>query len=179
MPALMAETCEISGMYSLKERKGWLRLRAFKPLEKNTLLKAGNTLTQRTFRSNVNEVTVKMDISQMADGQRAGLAHYAYHSGAVGVVCEGQNCYFEFRENDQCLRLIPVNSRYVWFKTEWSLNGVATFAYSTDGKNFTNCGKHHLTWGYYRGDRIGIYCFNDLGENGYVDVDYMRYKMNR
>lgn len=166
-------------MFSLKERKGWLRLRAFKPLEKNTLLKAGNTLTQRTFRSRTNEVVIKMDISQMVDGQRAGLVHYAYHSGAVGVVCEGGNRYFEFRENDQCQRLLSAESRYVWLKTQWGLDGVAIFAYSTDGEEFIDCGTHHLTWGYYRGDRIGIYCFNDLGENGYVDVDYMRYKMNR
>ena len=166
-------------MYSLRERKGWMRLRAFKPLEKNTLLKAGNTLTQRTFRSGVNEVVVRMDVSGMTDGQRAGLAHYAYHSGAVGVVCEGETKYFEFRENDQCRSLASVDCRYVWLKTEWGLDGVATFAYSTDGKSYVSCGKHNLTWGYYRGDRIGIYCFNDKTESGYVDVDYMRYRMEK
>lgn len=32
-----------------------------------------------------------------------------------------------------------------------------------------------MAWGQYRGDRIGIYCFNDNEEAGYVDVDYLEY----
>lgn len=165
--------------FSFKERKGWLRLYAFKPLKENTLLKAGNTLTQRTFRSEVNEVVVRMDIKNMTDGQRAGLAHYAYHSGAVGIVCEGNAKYVEFRENDNCQRKFKIDSRYVWFKTEWGLDGVATFAFSVDGENFIQCGRHHLSWGYYRGDRLGLYCFNDKTESGFVDVDYLRYRMEK
>ena len=165
--------------FSLSERKGWMRLYAFRPLQKNTLLKAGNTLTQRTFRSAHSEVTTRLDISHMAEGQRAGLAHYAYHSGAVGVVCKGGKRYIEFRENDVCKSLKTVEGRYVWFRTEWGVDGVAKFAYSTDGKNFTDCGEHHLSWGYYRGDRIGIYCFNDLSDSGWVDVDYLRYNLER
>lgn len=57
-------------MYSLTERPGWLRLKAFKPLENNQLLLAGNTLSQRTFRSTQNEVITKFDISGMCDGQK-------------------------------------------------------------------------------------------------------------
>ena len=34
-------------MFSTTEMKGWLRLKAFMPLEENNLMKAGNTLTQR------------------------------------------------------------------------------------------------------------------------------------
>lgn len=33
--------------WPLVERPGWLRLRAFKPIQPGNLLKAGNTLTQR------------------------------------------------------------------------------------------------------------------------------------
>ena len=33
------------GFFSLTERPGWLRLKAYRPLEPNQLLKAGNTLT--------------------------------------------------------------------------------------------------------------------------------------
>lgn len=34
---------------------------------------------------------------------------------------------------------------------------------------------YQLSWGYYRGDRIAIYCYNDLSESGHVDVDYLHY----
>ncbi len=47
--------------WSLTERKGWLRLHAFKPIEQNNLLKAGNTLTQRTLRTGTNEVISEND----------------------------------------------------------------------------------------------------------------------
>jgi hypothetical protein len=166
-------------MFSLSERKGWIRLYAFKPLAENTLLKAGNTLTQRTFRSKKNKVVMRMDVKNMTDGQRAGLAHYALHSGGIGVVCQDDTKYIEFREDDKCQRNVPIQTRYVWLCTEWGLDGVAMFAYSLDGKNFVQCGRHHLSWGHYRGDRLGIYCFNDKGESGFVDVDYLRYDMEK
>nr|WP_302323959.1 hypothetical protein [Bacteroides intestinalis] len=34
-----------------------------------------------------------------------------------------------------------------------------------------------MVWGNYRGDRVGIYCFNDKGETGFVDVDYFHYRL--
>lgn len=46
-----------------------------------------------------------------------------------------------------------------------------------DGETFTPFSQYQLTWGFYRGDRIGIYCYNELGEQGYVDVDYFHYDM--
>jgi len=33
-----------------------------------------------------------------------------------------------------------------------------------------------LSWGFYRGDRIGVFCFNDIAESGWVDVDYLHYQ---
>ena len=70
----------------------------------------------------------------------------------------------------------PVRSRYVWFSSQWGLDGMSRYAYSVDGDNFLPFGdSYQLVWGNYRGDRIGIYCFNDRGEKGFVDVDYFHY----
>ena len=77
--------------FSLTERPGWLRLKAYRPLETNNLLKAGNTLTQRTFRKQNNDVTIKMDISNMQDGQKNGLCHFSSQHSAIGVVKEGDS----------------------------------------------------------------------------------------
>ena len=63
--------------WSLTERPGFLRLHAFQPLHPGDLKKAGNTLTQRCQRTSHNEVTVKLDLSGLADGQQAGITHYA------------------------------------------------------------------------------------------------------
>lgn len=158
--------------FSLTERPGWLRLRAFRPLEPNRLLKAGNTLTQRSYRKPDNEVTIRMDISHLADGQHAGLCHMAAHSGCLGVVRLDGKMQLELRHDDQS-ELGPIlTCQYLWLRSTWGLEGQSHFAYSTDGVHFTPFGTYQLSWGFYRGDRIGIYCFNDLSDDGYIDVDW-------
>ena len=74
--------------WSLAERPGFLRLHAFKPLQRDNLKKAGNTLTQRVFRTSTNIVTLALDLSGMADGQVAGLCHYSKDYSTIGVRCE-------------------------------------------------------------------------------------------
>ncbi len=164
-------------MFSLSERKGWMRMKAYKPLQANQLLKAGNTLTQRTFRNKNNEVVIKLDVSALTDGSRTGLCHFSDHSSALGIVQEGSERYIEFRHNDQCKRGEKLQQNYIWLKTEWGLDGVSHYSYSLNGDTFIPFGEPYpLRWGNYRGDRIGIYCFNDKEETGLVDVDYLHYK---
>ena len=163
--------------FSLTERPGWMRLKAFRPIESNQLLKAGNTLTQRTFRKQDNEVIVKMDISQMADGQRNAICHFSSHHSALGVVKEGTQYFIEYRNNGHILKGNEISTSFVWFKTCWGMDGKSQYYYSLDGDNFIQFGEpYQMVWGNYRGDRIGIYCFNDKSESGYVDIDYLHYR---
>ena len=166
-----------SDFFSLTERPGWLRLKAYRPLEPDNLMKAGNTLTQRTFRKQTNEVVIKLDISGMEDGQKCGLCHFSSQHSGIGVVKENGTCYLEYRKNGKTMKGGSVRSRYVWFSSSWGLDGMSRYAYSVDGDNFFTFGdSYQLVWGNYRGDRIGIYCFNDRGEKGFVDVDYFHYR---
>lgn len=168
-----------SDFFSLTERMGWLRLRAFCPLEPNRLMKAGNTLTQRTFRTQNSEVVVKMDLSHMKDGQKNGLCHFSARHSAIGIVKENGVCHLEYRKNDKISRGQSVGTKYIWFKSQWGLDGNSHYYYSLDGEIYFSFGEpYQLTWGNYRGDRIGIYCFNDNGPNGFVDVDYFHYRMD-
>lgn len=44
-------------------------------------------------------------------------------------------------------------------------------------KIFTGFGESYsLGWGNYRGDRIGIYSFNQESEQGHIDVDQFSYE---
>jgi beta-xylosidase len=164
------------GNWSLSQRPGWMRLKAFRPLQANKLLKAGNILSQRSFRTTENTVVVKLDLGAMADGQKAGLCHFATNSAAIGVSQEGMTRSLEFRHNDKIMAGVPLKGSSLWLKTTWGLDGKAQFAYSTDGIAFSPFGEtYQLAWGNYRGDRIGLYTFNDKSDSGVLDVDFLHY----
>ena len=163
-------------MWSLTERPGCLRLKAFTPLRTDDLMTAGNTLTQRSFRTPENVVIAKFDLSGMADGQKAGLCHFAKNHSALGVVQEGSVRRIEFRENGSLTQGPVTEQNLLWIKSSWGLDGKSQYAYSLDGDKFVPFGNvYQLSWGYYRGDRIGLYCFNIKEDAGYVDVDFLNY----
>ena len=124
-------------MWSLTERPGNLRLKAFRPLVTDNLLKAGNTLTQRCFCTNKNEVIVKMNIEGMVDGQKAGLCHYSKSYAMVGVRQSGKDRNLEFQTNKEKITGPAIKGNKVWIKSVWGLDGKSQFSYSTDGRKFT------------------------------------------
>lgn len=163
--------------FSLTERHGWLRLKAFVPIESNQLLKAGNTLTQRTFRTPMNCVTIKVDISRMSDGQKAGLCHVSSKNSALGIVQKNGKRYLEYRYNDHSTLGQELIQSYIWLQSRWGLDGKSQYYYSLNGDTFHPFGEsYQMVWGNYRGDRIGIYTFNDQKEEGWIDVDYLHYQ---
>ena len=163
--------------WSLNERTGWLRLHAFKPLEPGYLLKAGNTLTQRCFRTRRNEIVVEFDLSGMTDGQQAGLCHFAQTHSAIGVIQSASSRRL-VNNNNGTLTIGPdLGGSHLWLKSTWGLDGKSRYAYSTDGAAFTEFGEiYPLAWGNYRGDRIGLYCFNDQANAGFVDINFFHYR---
>jgi beta-xylosidase len=167
--------------WSLTERKGFLRLYSFMPTElnneKSMILKAGNTLTQRSMRTSSNMATVKIDISHMADGQFAGLTHFSTtRASLLGVRQENGIRHLIYEVNGKDSLGTMVNGRYIWLRSTWDANGVNRYAFSMDGKRYQPLADiYQLTWGSYRGDRIGIFNFNSKEEKGYVDIEWFRY----
>jgi beta-xylosidase len=162
--------------WSLMENPGWLRLHAFRPLQPDTLLKAGNTLTQRVFETASNEVTIKLDLSGMVDGQKAGLCHFSKNYSYLGVTQDSTTRTLEYNNNGHFTAGPTLMGKTLWLKSTWGADGQSQYSYSEDGKTFTNFGApYQLAWGNYRGDRIGIFCFNNKTDDGYVDVDFLHY----
>lgn len=170
-----------SDKWSLTDRKGFLRLYAFTPVEstdKNYMLRAGNTITQRVMRTSACEVTVKLDIGNMADDQFSGLTHLSTTSySALGIKQKDGKRFLVYDGNGSDETGIRIKSKSIWLRSAWDINGVNHYAFSTDGKSYQSFGEpHQLTWGSYRGDRIGIFNFNFTDDKGYVDVDWFHYK---
>lgn len=52
----------------------------------------------------------------------------------------------------------------------------ARFAWSADGREFRDFGPTFtIAFGKWTGDRLGLFCWNDLRAQGHVDVDWFRY----
>jgi beta-xylosidase len=162
--------------WSLTQRPGWLRLHAFPPLAPGNLLKAGNTLTQRCFRTPRNEAVVKLDVAGMADGQQAGLCHFSRTHAALGVRQDGTTRTLVSVVNGVATAGPVLTGHDLWLRSVWSLDGLSRFSYSLDGESFADFGPpYQLAWGHYRGDRLGLFSFNDKAEAGQVDIDWFRY----
>ena len=164
--------------WSLTERLGFLRLHAFKPLERDNLKKAGNTLTQRVLRTSTNVVTLALDLSGMADGQVAGLCHYSKDYGTIGVRRQGGIITLESARDQTITRgQVLTEQKKIWLQSVWGLDGKSRFAFSTNGTAFTPFGEtYQLGWADYRGDRIGIFTYNNDAEAGHVDCDSFSYR---
>ena len=162
--------------WSLTERPGFLRLHAFKPLQRDNLKKAGNTLTQRVFRTSTNIVTLALDLRGMADGQVVGLCHYSKDYSTIGVRCQNGFVILESAHNRTSTNGPAITSQNLWLRSTWGLDGKSNYSYSTNGTAFTPFGgTYQLGWGDYRGDRIGIFTYNDDADAGYVDCDGFTY----
>jgi len=72
--------------------------------------------------------------------------------------------------------IIPDGVTSVWFRSDIGTAMINSYEYSLDGKTYIPFGGHYLLkWGSYRGDYIGIYNFNNLSNNGYIDIDWLHY----
>ncbi|MDP9080001.1 MAG: glycoside hydrolase 43 family protein [Bacteroidota bacterium] len=167
--------------WSLSNRKGWLRLKAFKTITAGGLLKAGNTLTQRSLRTKTNEVIIRLDVSGMANGQKAGLAHFgAPDYAAFGISCKGAAKQLEFIKNGLVEEGEIFSGKEIWLKSRWGLDGKSRFYFSPDGSNYRPFGRvYQMAWESYRGDRIAIYSYNELSDAGYIDVDFFHYNYTK
>ena len=104
--------------WSLTMRKGFLRLYGFKPIhsndQRNIILRAANTITQRSMRTACNVASVKLDIGHMADGQFAGLTHFSTSSNTLfGIQQENGIRTLMYDNNGKDTLGIRVNSKAV------------------------------------------------------------------
>ncbi|GAB2461367.1 glycosyl hydrolase [Hymenobacter qilianensis] len=170
-----------NALWSLTDRQGYLRLKTGRV--DSSFLLARNTLTQRTIGP-VCSGTTALDISQLKDGDFAGLALLQKRYGLVGVerTKDAKAIVMISAESEKPVEMqrIPLTQNKVYFKTECDFTDrkdVATFFYSLDGKSWKKIGaplKMAYTLPHFMGYRFGLFNYATKNTGGYADFDYFR-----
>jgi Beta-xylosidase len=161
-----------NNLWSVKN--GYLRLTTGR-IDTSFLL-ARNTLTQRTIGPRCTGTTC-FDVSNMKEGDRAGLSLLQKQYGLVGVtVKDGARHIFT---NDEVLP-VPLQQNKVYVKIECDFENkkdIAEFFYSLDGTQWTKIGaplKMVYTLPHFMGYRFGLFNYATKTNGGYVDFDFFR-----
>ena len=166
-------------LWTVTERKGYLRLRTGR-LDTSFLL-ARNTLTQRTIGP-VCSGSTSLDVTNMKDGDFAGLCLLQKNYGLVGVkVVEGNKSIVMINASTgrpQEVQNIPLNQERVFFKAECDFTNkkdIADFFYSLDGKSWIPVGstlKMSYTIPQFMGYRLGLFNYATKNVGGFTDFDF-------
>lgn len=163
-------------LWSLTERPGFLRLRTGKVV--NNIFEARNTLTQRTEGPKCSGV-VALDISNMKDGDCAGLAAFCSEPGTLTVMQDKGQKYLLMTDRGIEKARVLVESNKIYLKMECDFTtDDAFFSYSFDDKKWEALGeKFHMIFSmaHFTGNKFAIFNYATQTAGGYVDVDFFRY----
>ncbi len=167
--------------WSLNQRKGYLRLTTAR-LD-SSFVDARNTLTQRTVGPRCAG-SISIDVSNMKEGDFAGLALLQKNYGLVGVKYEEGRKYIVTvaTQSDKPVELerIPLNGNAIYFKAECNFEDLADsaiFYYSNNGKSWTQIGpplRMSYTLPHFMGYRFGLFNYATKETGGFADFDYFR-----
>ncbi len=163
--------------YSLTERRGWLRLKAFQPAYPG-LRGVGNVLSQRSWRTADNRASVAIDLSAMVDGQTAGLCHLSADGAWIGVRQRGNRRFLCFALGTTIEEGPEVEASLIRLATRWTHDGRAIFEQDGGRGEFQRFGgTYDLQWKDYRGDRVGLFTFHESEMRGHADFSDFQYRI--
>lgn len=151
--------------------------------------RARNTLTRR-IHGGQGTGTLELDFTNLADGDRAGLALWRDSSAWVGVSRDGSTTTIRF-VNDITMNTdwttkttgataasVPITTSKVWLRIKADIRpggtNTAQFFWSTDGSTFTQLGgsfSMNKNWQFFMGYRYGIFNYATKALGGSVTVN--------
>jgi len=172
----------INKYWSINVRKGYLRLITSHITDNFEF--ARNTLTQRTYGP-ACEGSVKIDVSNMKEGDFAGLALLQKNYGLIGIKYENgikKIVMVNAQKDNQPeeVQSVPLNKNIVYLKVVCdfeNLSDTATFFYSLNGKNWIRLGnilKMRYNLAHFMGYRFALFNYATKQLGGYVDFDWFR-----
>ena len=151
--------------WSLTRRKGALALDV---LQAPSFRAARNTLTQKIM-GYTGSYTVRLDLADLADGQKAGLACMGRNNFLAGVrqTPAGRELFVE--KDGDILACKPLKGEKIWFRLTFDAKAKDGFAFwsSPDGKRFEPLGDAFQAHnGYWKGARVALYSYNESRSGG-------------
>ena len=166
-------------LWSLKERTGFLRLKTGR-LDTSFLL-ARNSLTQRTIGPLCSGSTL-IDVSNMKDGDFAGLGLLQKNYGLAGVKINGDLKTIVMINastgKPEEVATIPLNQSIIYLRADCDFTNkkdLAHFYFSLDGNHWTELGtplKMAYTIPQFMGYRFTLFNYATKETGGYADFDY-------
>ncbi len=157
--------------WSLTQRPGHLRLTA---APADYLVTARNTLTQ-ILQGPDARITATVDISHMADGQRAGLVLFGVKPVWIGVVRETGVDRLTFASAGVETPGPAITARTVWLRADVTSDQTVRFTYSLDNKRFAPLGEPTALakFSWWKGSRPGLFTYakTPATTEGYIDID--------
>jgi len=170
-----------NSLWSVSSRKGYLRLTTGRV--DSSFVMARNSLTERTIGP-VCTGTISLDVSNMKDGDFAGLGLLQKNYGLAGVKIIGQNKAIIMvnagNGKPDTVQKIPLAQNVVFFKAECDFTNkkdIANFFYSLDEKTWLPIGtqlKMTYTLPHFMGYRFALFNYATKAPGGYADFDFFR-----
>jgi beta-xylosidase len=167
----------VDSHWTLTERPGFLRLKAQPATD---LVSARNTLTQ-VLQGPTAQITTKLAVSAMEDGQRAGLALFGRRPSWIGVAqSQGQrHLVFSMGGVETSGRALAAEA--VLLRMQVAAERVR-YSYSVDGgKTYRELGSEApMLFSWWKGARPALFSFNTdprASRGGLADFDWLRVRL--
>ena len=177
----------VNELWSLTERSGFLRLKTGRI--DTIFTQSRNMLTQRTFGP-MCKGSVCVDVTNLKDGDVAGLGLLAGKFGYVGVKVSDEKKYIVMTDNQSSengqpeiqhdVETIECQTNVVYFKAECNFKDQkdeAEFFYSFDQKEWKKIGetlKMVYRLDHFMGQRFAVFNYSTKQSGGYADFDWFK-----
>ncbi|MBQ9892632.1 MAG: beta-xylosidase, partial [Bacteroidales bacterium] len=164
----------VDDAWSLSSRKGYLAIDALKA---ESFRMARNTISQKIMGF-AGSYTVSVDLSDISNGQYAGMACMGSDNFTAGLRKTGSGTFLCFEKDGEVLASAPFESSKLWLRLTFDINDkVFGFSYSKDGKDFLPLGEtFEARFGYWKGARVALFSYNDDTDAGTAWFDDFTYR---
>ena len=169
-----------STKWSLTQKAGYLRLSTASVA--SSLPDARNTLTQRIFayysKTEPSTALVKMDFSNMKNGDIAGIGVFQDPYAFIGIMREGRVRYITMVNNGAVIDTVRTDSSIIYLRAQAYYGTSRTyFSYSYDNKSFQSLGNYlnmQFNLSVFTGNKFCLFNYATIAKGGSVDFDWFR-----